>query len=131
MNAPVLPCPPVLGRHLLLDMQGVPAAVLTDATRIEQILHDAARAAGATPIASRFQHFGPGLGVTGVLLLRESHISIHTWPEYGFAAVDIFMCGQAAPERGVDVIVEALAPASHHVRNEARGMAHPPCRQNP
>ncbi|CAG9174774.1 adenosylmethionine decarboxylase [Cupriavidus pampae] len=127
MNAPMLPCPPVLGRHLLLDLQGVAAAVLTDAARIERVLHDAAQAAGATPIASRFQHFGPGLGVTGVLLLRESHISIHTWPEYGFAAVDIFMCGEAQPERGVEIIVAALAPVAHHVRDEARG----PASQNP
>lgn len=121
MNAPLLPCPPVLGRHLLLDMQGVAADRLTDAALIERVLHDAARAAGATPIDARFQHFGPGLGVTGVLLLKESHISIHTWPEYGFAAVDIFMCGSAAPERGIDMIVAALAPAAHAVRDQARG----------
>jgi S-adenosylmethionine decarboxylase len=121
MNAPMLACPPVLGRHLLLDMQGVAAAPLTDAALIERVLYDAARASGATPVDARFQHFGPGLGVTGVLLLKESHISIHTWPEYGFAAVDIFMCGAAQPQRGIEVIVAALVPANWHVRDAARG----------
>lgn len=104
-------------------MEGVSAALLTDAELVDRVLHDAARAAGATPIDARFQHFGPGLGVTGVLLLRESHISIHTWPEYGFAAVDIFMCGTAQPERGIDVIVAAFAPHRSTVRDAARGPA--------
>nr|WP_315592991.1 adenosylmethionine decarboxylase [uncultured Cupriavidus sp.] len=121
MNAPTLVCPPILGRHLLLDMQGIAAALLTDAALIERALHDAARVAGATPIDARFQHFGPGLGVTGILLLKESHISIHTWPEYGFAAVDIFMCGAARPELGIDSLVAAFAPASKSVRDAARG----------
>ncbi|MGO4306021.1 MULTISPECIES: adenosylmethionine decarboxylase [unclassified Cupriavidus] len=121
MNAPVLPCPPILGRHLLLDMQGVAATRLTDAALIERVLYDAARAAGATPVDGRFQHFGPGLGVTGVLLLKESHISIHTWPEYGFAAVDIFMCGTAQPELGIEVILAALSPTVANVRDQARG----------
>lgn len=127
MNAPErtrpLVCPPILGRHLLLDMQDVAPARLTDAALIERVLRDAAQVAGATPIDARFQHFGPGLGVTGVLLLRESHISIHTWPEYGFAAVDIFMCGAARPELGIDVIVAAFAPGSSAVRDAARGPA--------
>lgn len=123
MNAPTLACPPVLGRHLLLDMQRVAAALLTDAALIERVLYESARASGATPVDARFQHFGPGLGVTGVLLLKESHISIHTWPEYGFAAVDIFMCGAAQPQRGIDVIVAALTPGDWHVRDAPRGPA--------
>jgi S-adenosylmethionine decarboxylase len=59
--------------------------------------------------------------VTGVLLLKESHISIHTWPEHGFAAVDVFMCGDARPERAVDVIEAALAAGSVSLREVARG----------
>lgn len=121
MNAPKPICPPVLGHHLLLDMQGVAAPLLTDAVLVERVLRDAAQAAGATPLDARLHHFGPGLGVTGVLLLKESHISIHTWPEYGFAAVDIFMCGTARPELGVEVIVKALRPAQWHMRDHARG----------
>ncbi|MEN7529779.1 MULTISPECIES: adenosylmethionine decarboxylase [unclassified Cupriavidus] len=121
MNAPTLICPPMLGQHLLLDMQGVLAAALTDAVHIERVLRDAAHAAGATVVDARLHHFGPGLGVTGVLLLKESHISIHTWPEYGYAAVDIFMCGTAQPALGVDVIVDMLRPVHWQVRDHARG----------
>jgi S-adenosylmethionine decarboxylase len=123
VNAPLLPCPTVLGRHLLLDLQGVAPDLLTDAALVERVLYGAAHVAGATPVDARFQHFGPGLGVTGVLLLKESHISIHTWPEYGFAAVDIFMCGTARPEVAAQHIRAALAPRTMTLRDEARGIA--------
>ena len=109
------------GRHLLVDFHGVTAAHLGDCGAIESLLRDAARAAGATPVGGEFHHFGPGLGVTGVLLLKESHISIHTWPEHGFAAVDVFMCGDARPERAVEVIQAALAAESVSLREVARG----------
>jgi S-adenosylmethionine decarboxylase len=59
--------------------------------------------------------------VTGVVLLAESHISIHTWPETGFAAVDIFMCGRAVPGRALECIREGLAPSAVDVRDIARG----------
>ncbi len=74
-------------------------------------------------VDARFRHFGPGLGVTGVLLLKESHISIHTWPEYGFAAVDAFMCGAARPELAVEVMRTAFAPRTLTLRDQARGPA--------
>ena len=109
------------GRHLLADFHGVAAGRLGDAAAIEALLRAAADAAGATPVAGHFHPFGPGLGVTGVLLLAESHLSIHTWPEHGFAAVDVFMCGSARPELAVDVIEAALAPASCVRRDVARG----------
>jgi S-adenosylmethionine decarboxylase len=126
LNSPPSRCPPILGRHLLLDLQGVSPKLLSDAALIEHTLFAAARAAGATPIDARFQHFGPGLGVTGVLLLKESHISIHTWPEYEFAAVDIFMCGAARPEAAAQHICEAFAPSATTLRDEARGATENP-----
>jgi S-adenosylmethionine decarboxylase len=70
----------------------------------------AAAAAGARVLHSHFHGFGEGMGVTGVVLLAESHISIHTWPEDGFAAVDIFMCGASRPDTALDVIRTALDP---------------------
>jgi S-adenosylmethionine decarboxylase len=112
-----------LGRHVLADLQGVAAAPLGDASLIETLLTRAAIAAGATPIFAKFHHFGAGQGVTGVLLLAESHISIHTWPEYGFAAVDAFMCGNAQPELAVDIVCQALHPEHCETREIERGMA--------
>jgi S-adenosylmethionine decarboxylase len=109
------------GIHLLADLAGIDALLLTDAAAIDGLLREAALAAGARILHSHFHTFGPGLGVTGVLLLAESHISIHTWPEHGFAAADIFMCGDAQPQRALDVIDAAFAPGSRSVQTIARG----------
>ena len=97
------------GTHLLADFYGVDASRLTSA--------------GAHILHSHFHSFGDAMGVTGVVLLAESHISIHTWPEFGFAAADIFMCGDAQPRLALDVIELALTPASSIVQTIARGGA--------
>ena len=109
------------GIHLLADLAGIDAPLLLDAAAIDALLREAALAAGARILHSHFHSFGPGAGVTGVLLLAESHISIHTWPEHGFAAADIFMCGEAQPQRALAVIDAALKPASRSVQTIARG----------
>jgi len=109
------------GIHLLADLHGIEAALLTDAGRIDALLREAALAAGARILHSHFHTFGPGMGITGVLLLAESHISIHTWPEVGFAAADIFMCGAARPQLALDVIDQALAPSAREVKIVERG----------
>jgi S-adenosylmethionine decarboxylase len=111
-----------LGRHLLADFQGVAAERLADAQFIEARMLAAAHAAGASPLFSKFHQFGIGLGITGVLLLKESHISIHTWPEFGFAAVDVFMCGDCRPERAVEVLRDALQPITLRLKDQVRGM---------
>lgn len=108
------------GVHLLADLSGVAPGKLTSCATIEGLLRAAADAAGARILHSHFHTFGPGLGVTGVVLLAESHISVHTWPEQGFAAVDIFMCGEAQPLRALAVLREALAPRDCHVRTVHR-----------
>ena len=72
---------------------------------------------------SRFHTFGGAGGVTGVLLLAESHISIHTWPEYGFAAVDVFLCGRMPSENARRVLEEALGAERAEWRNIPRGNA--------
>lgn len=109
------------GTHLLADMSGIAPGLLTDCAKIELLLREAALAAGAQVLHSHFHGFGPGLGVTGVVLLAESHISIHTWPESGFAAADIFMCGTARPQLALEVIEEALQPECAEVRTVERG----------
>ena len=111
------------GTHLLADFYGVDAASLVSCDAIDALLREGARAAGARILHSHFHSFGAAQGVTGVLLLAESHISIHTWPEFGFAAADIFMCGVAQPRLALDIIEHALAPASSIVQTIARGGA--------
>jgi S-adenosylmethionine decarboxylase len=98
------------GSHLLADLSGIEASRLGDCDELEALLRSAAAAAGARVLHSHFHGFGDGYGVTGVVLLAESHISIHTWPEDGFAAVDIFMCGASRPQTALELIQAALAP---------------------
>ena len=114
------------GRHVLADLSGVDAARLASCDAIDRLLRAAAEAAGARVLHSHFHGFGPGQGVTGVALLAESHISIHTWPEHGYAAADIFMCGEARPELALCVLREALAPRECRVQTIAREPAAAP-----
>lgn len=111
------------GLHLLADLHGIASDKLSRADTIESLLLHSAEAADAHILYSHFHTFGAGKGITGVVLLAESHITIHTWPEYGFAAADIFMCGDANPQRALDVIQLALAPASCVVQTVQRGCA--------
>ena len=109
------------GTHLVADLHGIARDKLCDADAIDALLRQAAVAAGATIVYSHFHAFGAGQGITGVVLLAESHISIHTWPELGFAALDIFMCGQAQPRRALTLIEASLAPASSAIQELPRG----------
>jgi S-adenosylmethionine decarboxylase len=95
------------GQHLIADLQG--ASQLADVEHVKRCLIEAAAAAGATLLEIRLHSFGPGQGVTGVAMLAESHISIHTWPEYGSACVDLFMCGRSHDlDAALDTIVQLL-----------------------
>jgi spermidine synthase len=85
---------PSLGRHIIVEYYDCSASKLSDVTFIEKAMVDAAKTAGATVINSTFHHFSP-FGVSGVVVIQESHLAIHTWPEYGYASVDIFTCGGA------------------------------------
>ena len=82
-----------LGRHVLVEFFGCSPEILNDVVAIEHAMLTAAEKAGATIINSTFHHFSP-FGVSGVVVVQESHLAIHTWPEYGYAAVDIFTCGE-------------------------------------
>ncbi len=107
------------GTHLLADLYGGP--YLADALRIEAALTQAARAAGARVLATHFHVFSDSGGVTGMALLAESHISIHTWPELGYAAVDIFICGAADARAALRVVEAVLATDRSTVTEIARG----------
>lgn len=94
----------VMGRHIILDMRTATAGALKDPAEVERILRDAATATGATILSGHFHHFGPEQGVTGVLVLAESHISIHTWPEHYYTAIDIFVCGNCDPTKAIPAL---------------------------
>ncbi len=107
------------GTHLLVDLWG--ASNLDAPDFIDTTLRQAALAAGATILHSHFHHFTPNGGVSGVVVLAESHMSIHTWPERSFAAVDVFMCGNCDPARAIPVLQEAFQPSRVDVNEERRG----------
>lgn len=97
-----------LGKHTILELYDCPADLLSDPTAIQQQMEAAALAMGATIIESRFHHFSP-LGVSGVVIIAESHLTIHTWPEYHYAAIDVFTCGDIAVDKGTALLKTALA----------------------
>ena len=108
------------GAHLFLDMWG--ARNLDVPVSIEAALRCAARDAGATVLHAHFHRFQASGGVSGVVVLAESHISIHTWPERAFAAVDIFMCGDCDPYDAVPALRDAFAPQSMQLGEQKRGL---------
>lgn len=110
-----------VGRHGLLDLYGCDAALLADCAFLENTLRRAAQTCGATILFSHFHPFGEGAGVTGVLLLAESHISIHTWPETGFAAVDMFLCGRMDMAAARESVRTQLNATHSDWRVELRG----------
>nr|WP_145651181.1 adenosylmethionine decarboxylase [Pseudoduganella lurida] len=110
------------GMHLLADLTGIAASRLMECAAIELLLRKAANAANARILHSHFHSFGPDAGITGVVMLAESHISIHTWPEQGFAAIDIFMCGNARPLEALRVIEAGFKPVQCRLKSIKRGI---------
>jgi S-adenosylmethionine decarboxylase len=110
-----------LGKHFIVEMWDCNRDKINDPDKIMDILHSAAIAAGATIVKSFFHQFSP-FGVTGVAILAESHISIHTWPEEGYVAADIFTCGDSTnPAVGVERLIEGFEPESSSFMELNRG----------
>lgn len=106
------------GTHLIIDVQG--AQRLDDEAYLRQTLLDCVAACGATLLHLHTHRFTPQ-GVTGVAVLAESHMSVHTWPEIGYAAFDVFMCGAADPWQAVGVLERAFDTGRVSVRELRRG----------
>ena len=110
-----------LGKHIILELYQCPAEMLSDPTLIEQYMNEAAIAMGATIVESTFHHFSP-LGVSGVVVIMESHLTIHTWPEHQYAAVDMFTCGDIQMDAGVKLLKEKLKAGSSDMQVLKRGL---------
>ena len=103
------------GKHCVLELYRASAQKLNDEAFIRDALAEAARVSHATLIDIRTHSFVPQ-GVTGFALLAESHISIHTWPEHGYAAADVFTCGDKTdPELACSFLTKAFEAASNHI----------------
>lgn len=108
------------GTHLLIDLWG--ASGLDEMETVRAALVDATTACGATLVELTMHGFAPSHGITGLALLAESHISIHSWPEHGYAAVDIFVCGACDPYRVIPVLEAAFHPERVEVNKQVRGL---------
>ncbi len=108
------------GSHVIIDLWE--AKNLDNRDIIESALIDAVQEAGATLLHIHLHKFEDGGGISGVAVLAESHISVHTWPEKGFAAFDVFMCGDAEPRKALDVFKRAFNPGRVVVGKHKRGV---------
>jgi len=111
-----------LGKHLLLELKGCNKELLNDLGFLKSTLLAAASESGATVLGESFHPFNPQ-GVSGVVVIAESHLSIHTWPEYDYAAADIFTCGNCVePEKAARILIDKLGAQSHSIVEIQRGI---------
>ncbi|MGC4089545.1 MAG: adenosylmethionine decarboxylase [Polyangiaceae bacterium] len=110
------------GRHFMLDLFECRREALNDAALLERLLTEAAEAAGAHVVARVFHPFSPH-GVSGVLAIEESHLSVHTWPEQGYAALDFYTCGDVDPEAALSSLSRALGAGRAELLEVTRGVS--------
>jgi S-adenosylmethionine decarboxylase len=108
------------GIHILAELWN--SRYLRDAAKIRGILIKAIDACGATMLSIDLHTFSPNGGISGVAVLKESHISIHTWPELEYAAVDVFVCGTINPHRAVDILKAEFQPGRIEITEVKRGI---------
>lgn len=110
----------VLGRHIHLDLYACPAELLAQPADSERILLATAAAMGATVVGSHFHAFNPH-GVSGVVIIAESHLTVHTWPEHGYAAIDVFSCGELDLDAGLALLEKDYRAGRKEVMGFDRG----------
>jgi S-adenosylmethionine decarboxylase len=111
----------MIGQHLLADLYEVASERLIDAEMLSHCLDEAARRGGMHPIGPPLLHRFEGGGLTGYLLLSESHIALHTYPEHRYIALDIFSCGRADSTAALSVFLAALEPGRERITTAPRG----------
>ena len=109
------------GRHLLLELRGCDPSLLDDLSTVRELMESAATAARASIVDSVFHRYSPQ-GVTGVVVIEESHLSIHTWPEHAYAAVDLYTCGECDSHAAMDVLTESFAAERSEWMLSERGL---------
>jgi S-adenosylmethionine decarboxylase len=120
-----------LGTHLLVELRECNKKTLNNVQEVQHILLNAAKVAEATIVESVFHEFSP-FGISGMVVIAESHLSIHTWPEYAYAAIDIFTCGNALkPERAVQYLTKKFQSNSTSVVEVKRGIISPENKELP
>lgn len=108
------------GIHLIADFWN--GRIIEDPKELERILIEAAKEAKNTPLAVKIHKFSPQ-GITGVILLAESHLALHTWPEFNYTAIDIFTCGEKTmPHKALEYLKKELRPKKVKIRKIKRGM---------
>jgi S-adenosylmethionine decarboxylase len=111
-----------IGHHYIVEASGCDPKIISDVGKVQQILVKAAEIAGATVWSVSFSKFPPS-GVSGVVVISESHISTHTWPEFGYGALDFYSCGDFVdPEKGLIYAVESFGASSSHITEITRGI---------
>ncbi len=111
-----------IGHHYIVEASGCDPEIIGSVSKVQQILVQAAEIAGATVWAVSFNKFSPK-GVSGVVVISESHLSTHTWPEFGYGALDIYTCGEKVdPEKAISYAVEAFGAATSHMTEITRGI---------
>ena len=108
------------GTHLIIEVWN--AQNLSSLKKIEKILKEAIEACGATLLKIDLHKFSPYGGVSGVAIIKESHLSIHTWPEYKYAAIDVFVCGNVNPYKAIPVIKKGFKTENIQVSELKRGV---------
>lgn len=108
------------GVHLVIELWN--ATNLNNLSKIKQILEDSVNAIGATLLKIDLHEFSPSGGVSGMVIIQESHLSIHTWPEYNYAALDIFVCGNVDPYKAIPVIKKGFKPGKMQIAEMKRGI---------
>jgi len=111
----------IRAKHLLVELHECAPVILDDLEAVALLMHRGAQAAGATVVGEAFHRYFPQ-GVTGVLVLEESHFSVHTWPEAGYAALDFYTCGALEPERAARVVAEGLVARRVSLLEVTRGL---------